>query len=164
MRKNDFLALLGTFLLASIIIFSSKSISNDIVTYILFLNIRDHPEVASIAESIRQKCLFNKIYISEECLFYEVENFIFENVSYRKDTIIEETFKIHKDPLYTLKYGGDCEGMAILAIDILKSLGRKNLYLVRQDQHICWGAMVGKSLRLYGCDLSKPINFIRRVG
>ncbi len=105
--------------------------------------IKDSPEVIKIANDIKELCK-DEGYFYDSCLTGETYLFVMNNITYKSDTLVENIFQLNNSVEHTLKYGGDCENQAILAIDILKTLNRTNLYLVFQEPiegssaHICW--------------------------
>lgn len=119
--------------------------------------VRAYPEIEEIAEEI--KGMSDDVFMQ----YFQVYRFVKNNITYKIDDNAEEEYSTN-DPLYTLEYGGDCENQAILALSIIKAMGNDNTYMVMQPNHICWGAWVGNSFRLYNCDPDSTILEMRKVG
>lgn len=102
--------------------------------------LKDYPEIKDLAFDITKNC-DNRL-----CYYESVKDYVI-GLKSRHDGFLSD-FETN-DPLFTLKYGNDCEGKAILAIDLLKALGEKNIYLLIQEgkkpdgsrlMHACWMA------------------------
>jgi len=71
---------------------------------------------------------------------YAVYNFVMKHVEQVSDTYFEGLFLIENDPITTYEKGGDCENLAILAVSVLQSYNISGLYLLYQEEHMCWEA------------------------
>ena len=131
------------------------------------LQIRDYPEVNAVASSIKNDCLNETLSWGDEncdfCEFYRVEDYINNNVTYKPPWHF-----IPKNPVDTIKDGGDCKDKATLAIDLLKSLGHNNIYLVFQLDysiqagHQCWAVQYHGRIMFFDCN-DMPIVGIRKI-
>lgn len=79
---------------------------------------------------------YDKILLND-CLIDKTEIFTLSKISYKNDSILYEMLGLKNDPINSLLSGGDCENIAILNGAILKNLQFKNVYLVKQYEHIC---------------------------
>lgn len=61
-----------------------------------------------------------------------VERFVVDDVPYVNESIVF-------DPDFTLRNGGDCKGKAVLGASLLLQAGFEDVYLLLQEEHICWG-------------------------
>ena len=133
-------------------------------------NIKDYPELKQLALEIVKPCQDYDRDLKYHCMYRMVADFVERNITYVPDSFLEEVLMLNNDPLHTLRYGGDCENKAILAIDLLKQLGFKNLYFVFQDDpdpfktdHMCYMVYDMGRFVTYNCDPTKPISQVMQV-
>ncbi len=143
-------------------------ISNDIV---------DEPLVKKIAEEIKMKCdssiagteTTELNLLKKQCQADEVLFFILKNITYKSDNFFEDVLLLNNKPSYTTEHGGDCENQAVLALDILKTLNFKNIYLVYQKinmttSHACWMILTpNQDFKTYNCMPDAIITNVLRV-
>lgn len=167
--KTDYLVFI-TLLIAIAYIFLTFNIAKDYATVKLYMEpeIKDSKEVRQIADYIDKECKdelkqhseyqrYRKSFYSW-CINAEVESFILNNITLKDDNWLEDVFMLNNSINHTLKYGGDCENQAILALDILKALNQTNLYFVLQEPvgnytsyHVCWMAYYDGYPSFYNC-------------
>lgn len=99
----------------------------------------------SVLEYFTELCIYQK----EQCYFASVINYINSNITPRDDTFIEHLLFL-KDVEYTLKYGGECESVAILSADIFRQLDM-DYFFVLQPKHICLLVKIGEDFKPFNC-------------
>lgn len=126
-------------ILVLIVVFNFIPIHSNIALTIYSQEIKDTPETMRIVKEIIIKC--RNRTAKRDCLIDEVERFVLININYTEDNLRDEFLFRNNDINYTLTYGNDCEGKAILIADLLKQFNFKGIYLVDQscedNGHIC---------------------------
>lgn len=155
-ERSDIVALFGYIFMILVILTFIEPIQQEFDMRLLEVQIQDYDEIGELTAELVSGCP------DSSCQFERVEEFV-ENIPYKHDNFFEQFLELNNDPLFTLEYGNDCDGKAVLAIDMMKSIGKDKLYLVAQPNHVCWGHFKYGKIELYNCNYGNDILYIKRV-